>query len=356
VGDQGRAERPQDHAGDQRLPVRQPEEHLPGFAALKDDGSTTCASWIYSGIFPKRGSRTSAPPTATTPRRRPPSTTARPCRGLSSTGASPGRQPPDALQPGLARPDGTPWSVEKAWVWWDPGQGQRGDPATPHVDRLDVPDFVLARHRRPAEGGWHRPRRPLRERPLHHEGDGKGGSSPRPGSSTGRCRPTTSRSSHRCRTCSTRTTRPAGAETVGRRGQRRGRRRGPGLPLRADHLPPDGTPHLRGDEPLLPWLAELQPELFVEISPELAPRRGRQHGVRPGHHPPRRIQARLWSPPASSRWRSPARRSTTSGCPGTGDIRAFVTGPVTNDLSLMVGDPNVSIHEGKAFVCNLEKA
>ena len=32
-----------------------PEEHLPGFAALKDDGSTTCASWIYSGIYPKPG-------------------------------------------------------------------------------------------------------------------------------------------------------------------------------------------------------------------------------------------------------------------------------------------------------------
>ncbi|MDF3053710.1 MAG: hypothetical protein K0S19_1815, partial [Geminicoccaceae bacterium] len=25
-------------------------------------------------------------------------------------------------------------------------------------------------------------------------------------------------------------------------------------------------------------------------------------------------------------------------------------------LSSMVGDPNVSIHEGKAFVCNVEKA
>jgi anaerobic selenocysteine-containing dehydrogenase len=29
-----------------------PAGHVPGFAALADDGSTTCASWIYSGVFP----------------------------------------------------------------------------------------------------------------------------------------------------------------------------------------------------------------------------------------------------------------------------------------------------------------
>ena len=36
---------------------------LAGFAALKDDGSTTCASWIYSGMYPRRA--TTGPPTAT---------------------------------------------------------------------------------------------------------------------------------------------------------------------------------------------------------------------------------------------------------------------------------------------------
>ena len=29
---------------------------------------------------------------------------------------------------------------------------------------------------------------------------------------------------------------------------------------------------------------------------------------------------------------------------------------VVNELSALVGDPNVSIHEGKAFVCNVERA
>ena len=29
---------------------------------------------------------------------------------------------------------------------------------------------------------------------------------------------------------------------------------------------------------------------------------------------------------------------------------------MTNDLTSMCGDPNVTIHEGKTFVCNIEKA
>jgi formate dehydrogenase major subunit len=33
----------------------------------------------------------------------------------------------------------------------------------------------------------------------------------------------------------------------------------------------------------------------------------------------------------------------------------LVTGDVVNDLTSLVGDPNVTIHEGKAFVCNVEK-
>jgi formate dehydrogenase major subunit len=32
-----------------------------------------------------------------------------------------------------------------------------------------------------------------------------------------------------------------------------------------------------------------------------------------------------------------------------------VTGAVVNELSALVGDPNVSIHEGKAFVCHIER-
>ena len=32
-----------------------PSRHCVGFGELKDDGSTTCASWIYSGVYPGAG-------------------------------------------------------------------------------------------------------------------------------------------------------------------------------------------------------------------------------------------------------------------------------------------------------------
>jgi formate dehydrogenase major subunit len=35
--------------------------------------------------------------------------------------------------------------------------------------------------------------------------------------------------------------------------------------------------------------------------------------------------------------------------------QGVVTGDVVNNLSALVADPNVSIHESKAFVCSVEK-
>src|SRR5687767_1400714 len=37
-----------------------PDKHLGGFGELKDDGSTTCASWIYCGVFPAPGQNRAA--------------------------------------------------------------------------------------------------------------------------------------------------------------------------------------------------------------------------------------------------------------------------------------------------------
>src|SRR2546426_5854657 len=35
--------------------------------------------------------------------------------------------------------------------------------------------------------------------------------------------------------------------------------------------------------------------------------------------------------------------------------QGLITGDAANELTALVADPNVSIHEGKAFVCNVEK-
>jgi formate dehydrogenase major subunit len=44
------------------------------------------------------------------------------------------------------------------------------------------------------------------------------------------------------------------------------------------------------------------------------------------------------------------------GMPWHWGYEGISTGDVVNELSSLVGDPNVTIHEGKAFVCNVEKA
>jgi formate dehydrogenase major subunit len=41
------------------------------------------------------------------------------------------------------------------------------------------------------------------------------------------------------------------------------------------------------------------------------------------------------------------------GMPWHWGYNGVVTGDVVNSLAALVGDPNVSIHEGKAFVCNV---
>ena len=51
------------------------------------------------------------------------------------------------------------------------------------------------------------------------------------------------------------------------------------LPVRAHDLPADRAPHGRRDVArFTPYLAELQPEMFVEVHPELARERGLEHG------------------------------------------------------------------------------
>ena len=58
--------------------------HLQAFGDLKDDGSTTCASWIYCGVYPEPAAEPRRQPRSPTRRR----TSARP---PTSAGASPGR-------------------------------------------------------------------------------------------------------------------------------------------------------------------------------------------------------------------------------------------------------------------------
>src|SRR3712207_5915303 len=108
----------------------------------------------------------------------------------------------------------------------------------------------------------------------------------------------------------------------------------------------------------LPWLAELQPEMFVEIDPVLAAQRGIEDGgwmvvetargeiearakVTPRVQPltvDGRIVHQICMP-----WHWGTFRSSEQG----------VTGDSANDLIAISGDANVTIQESKAFRCDV---
>jgi formate dehydrogenase major subunit len=107
----------------------------------------------------------------------------------------------------------------------------------------------------------------------------------------------------------------------------------------------------------LPWLSELMPELFIELSPELA----QEKGIR------NLDWVRISSPRAQVRAKALVTRRLRPlvidgrtihqvGMPWHWGYEGVVTGDIVNELTALVGDPNVTIHEGKAFVCNVEKA
>ena len=108
----------------------------------------------------------------------------------------------------------------------------------------------------------------------------------------------------------------------------------------------------------LPWLSELQPEFFCEVSPELADERGLVNGE--------------WATISTARTSVEARVLVTSRIPplrvGKGGRRVvhqiglpyhwgssgLVKGDSANELIAFVADPNVSIQESKALTADIQ--
>jgi formate dehydrogenase major subunit len=104
----------------------------------------------------------------------------------------------------------------------------------------------------------------------------------------------------------------------------------------------------------LPYLAELQPEFFVEVSPELAAERGLENGG--------------WATVVTSRSAVEAKVLVTErirpirldgrvihqiGVPYHWGGTGISTGDSGNDLTGVVMDPNVHIQESKAATCDI---
>lgn len=313
-------------------------EPLPGFAQLKADGSTACGCWIYSGVFADGVNQA---------RRRNPGDTSKPGGWVSPEWgwAWPANRRM-LYSRASADPDGNPWSERKRYVWWD-GSKWTG---------YDVPDF------------------PVDKRPDYRGSDDARGMDAIDGDN-----PFIMMADGRAWLYA-----PSGLLD------------GP-MPTHYEplespvdnvlypdiHTNPAALRWTRADNPYaqpgdprypcvattfrltehhtaggmsrwVPWLDELQPEMFAEIDPVLAKARGIEDGG--------------WMTIASPRGEIAVRARVTDRIRPLTIDRATVhqvaipwhwgfggpdPGGAANDLIMLSGDPNTSIHESKAFVCDV---
>ncbi|MBV8205423.1 MAG: formate dehydrogenase, partial [Acidobacteria bacterium] len=101
-------------------------------------------------------------------------------------------------------------------------------------------------------------------------------------------------------------------------------------------------------------LAELQPELFCEVSPELAAEAGLEHGGWATITSPRGIvSARVLVTPRMRPLWVEGRRVHQVALPYHWGYKGTVQGDVVNDLFAISEEPNVRIMETKAAVCHV---
>jgi formate dehydrogenase major subunit len=104
----------------------------------------------------------------------------------------------------------------------------------------------------------------------------------------------------------------------------------------------------------LPYLSELQPEFFCEVSPELAKLRGLEHmGWATIVTARNAIEARVLVTERMTPLTVQGRTLHQVGLPYHWGVNGLSTGDSANDLSHTSLDPNVHIQEVKAFTCDI---
>jgi formate dehydrogenase major subunit len=309
--------------------------HVQSFTELTGDGSTACGCWIYAGVFPHPNENRAL---------------ARSPRGLYGHGWG-YAWPADRrilYNRASARPDGQPWSEAKKLVWWDERAGEWTGLDTPDFPKTKAPsyrptpsaeaDAAIAGDQpfiMHADGlGWLWAPTGLKDGPLptHYE-------------------PLESPVANALY-----------AQQTNPMAQRLERADNPwALPQDPDYPYVLTTYRLTehhtagGMSRTLSRLAELQPALFCEISPELARLAGVEHGSRVrlvtarGHIETRALVTSRLAPLVID-----GRTVHQIALPWHFGHKGLVTGDVANDLIAMSEEPNVKIMESKALLCRLE--
>jgi formate dehydrogenase major subunit len=104
----------------------------------------------------------------------------------------------------------------------------------------------------------------------------------------------------------------------------------------------------------VPWLVELQPEMFAEIDPQLAADRGIEDGGWMTILTERaEIEARAKVTDRMRPLRVEGRVIHQIGLPWHWGYAGLSQGDPANELGVLSGEPNVSIQESKAFTCDI---
>jgi formate dehydrogenase major subunit len=306
-------------------------KQLPGFAAATDDGSTACGCWIYSGVYPEEGKNLAR-------------------SRVSDEGYSLGwgfAWPSNRrilYNRASADPEGKPWSERKKLIWWDEAQGK--------WTGYDIPDFPVSKApNTPAKEGGEGMDALSGADPFIMMSDGRGWlfapTGLRDGPLPTHYEPLESPVKNPLY--------DQGTNPVVKYWPRRGNRLAGEDNINFPYVVTTYrlTEHhtAGGMSRWIPWLAELQPSFFAEISPRLAGRVGVKNGDWVVISTPRNeIEARVLVTERMQPQRIRGKQVETIGLPYHWGYSGLVKGDAANDLVAMMGEPNVSIEEAKAFI------
>ncbi len=313
------------------------DKPIGGFTELKEDGSTACGCWIYSGIYAGGVNRAA---------------NRTPAHDRYHYGPDWGFAWPAnrhiLYNRASADPEGRPWSERKALIWWDDAKQQwMGD---------DEPDFIKQRppaYRasqdsqgietisgndpfllQPDGKGWLFAPSGLQDGPLpaHYEPFESPIENPLYGQ---QCNPV--------------------RFEYDRRDNQMAR------PFQDERFPYVITTYRLTEHHTsgamsrwLSWLSELQPEMFCEISPELAEERGLRNGDWATISTARaEIEARVLVTERMRPLKLGRRRLHQIGMPYHWGNRGLVTGDSANELLAFGADVNSTIMESKAITGNI---
>jgi len=313
---------------------------LSSYLELKADGSTASGCWIYSGVFADGVNQAA--------RRRPGREQDWVAREWGWAWPADRRI---LYNRASADPDGRPWSERKAYVWWDPEAGE--------WTGYDVPDFEKTKpptYRPPEDAAG--PAALAGNDPFIMQGDGKGWLYAPAGLIDGPL-----------------PTHYEPAESPVRNPLYRQQ----GNPTRMVYDRPENpinpsppeqhtdvfpyvftlsrlTEHhtAGGMSRFLPYLSELQPAMFIEVSPELAAERGLTH-LGWAHVVTARaaVEGRVLVTARLTPLRFENRFIHQVWLPYHWGTRGLTSGDSANDLLGITLDPNVLIQESKVGTCDV---